>query len=507
MSIESPVRIEPEEAACRRGDPDGLDHPSCPERGGASSSAASDRWASRPIDRSSRSSLPTAAPATSTRSVAAAFAKVQVVDNPTADPPVGLECRHLGRIGRGHRARRRPHRPRAGLRRALRRGPPTLGSRHRRWADALRGPRPEPARHRGRHDLPPRRRPGGLPARGWGARASSTPSTWVLFAQRPSRASAATTSGQGATKTPSSPGGRNSSAGSTSTRRSSPSISAARGWVLLRDSSTATAPTAPGRFASIPARSPTRQLAVPALFVGLAQPLAPPGAGGLPHRRARARRPRAHRDPAAAPTLVAALPTMHAAWGVGFLAGHARKERPPGRPATGSGPTRMTASEPGIGDAGSDEDLMRVVILAGGLGTRLQEETETRPKPMVEIGGRPILWHIMKLYGVVRSLPLRGRPRLQGRRSSSRTSSTTGTSRATSPSTSPPARAPCSAPRGRLDSRSHRHRRATNTGGRVRALAEPTRRELLPRLRRLPEQRRSGRGGRVPPSSTVAWSP
>lgn len=40
----------------------------------------------------------------------------------------------------------------------------------------------------------------------------------------------------------------------------------------------------------------------------------------------------------------------------------------------------------------------RVVILAGGLGTRLQEETETRPKPMVEIGGRPILWHIMKLY-------------------------------------------------------------------------------------------------------------
>ena len=42
--------------------------------------------------------------------------------------------------------------------------------------------------------------------------------------------------------------------------------------------------------------------------------------------------------------------------------------------------------------------LMKVVILAGGLGTRLTEETETRPKPMVEIGGRPILWHIMKLY-------------------------------------------------------------------------------------------------------------
>lgn len=41
---------------------------------------------------------------------------------------------------------------------------------------------------------------------------------------------------------------------------------------------------------------------------------------------------------------------------------------------------------------------MRAVILAGGLGTRLAEETESRPKPMVEIGGRPILWHIMSHY-------------------------------------------------------------------------------------------------------------
>lgn len=41
---------------------------------------------------------------------------------------------------------------------------------------------------------------------------------------------------------------------------------------------------------------------------------------------------------------------------------------------------------------------MKVVILAGGLGTRLAEETEVRPKPMVEIGDRPILWHIMKYY-------------------------------------------------------------------------------------------------------------
>lgn len=41
---------------------------------------------------------------------------------------------------------------------------------------------------------------------------------------------------------------------------------------------------------------------------------------------------------------------------------------------------------------------MKVVILCGGQGTRLREETETRPKPMVEIGGYPILWHIMKIY-------------------------------------------------------------------------------------------------------------
>ncbi|MBV5341687.1 MAG: glucose-1-phosphate cytidylyltransferase [Deltaproteobacteria bacterium] len=41
---------------------------------------------------------------------------------------------------------------------------------------------------------------------------------------------------------------------------------------------------------------------------------------------------------------------------------------------------------------------MKAVILAGGLGTRLSEETSTRPKPMVHIGGKPILWHIMKMY-------------------------------------------------------------------------------------------------------------
>ena len=41
---------------------------------------------------------------------------------------------------------------------------------------------------------------------------------------------------------------------------------------------------------------------------------------------------------------------------------------------------------------------MKVVLLAGGFGTRLSEETNVRPKPMVEIGGKPILWHIMKIY-------------------------------------------------------------------------------------------------------------
>lgn len=41
---------------------------------------------------------------------------------------------------------------------------------------------------------------------------------------------------------------------------------------------------------------------------------------------------------------------------------------------------------------------MKVVILAGGLGSRIAEQSVERPKPMVEIGGRPILWHIMKIY-------------------------------------------------------------------------------------------------------------
>lgn len=58
---------------------------------------------------------------------------------------------------------------------------------------------------------------------------------------------------------------------------------------------------------------------------------------------------------------------------------------------------RVSNRKGGTRDPGSWEQLP-VVILCGGLGTRLREETEFRPKPMVEIGERPILWHIMKLY-------------------------------------------------------------------------------------------------------------
>src|SRR4029450_12593304 len=54
---------------------------------------------------------------------------------------------------------------------------------------------------------------------------------------------------------------------------------------------------------------------------------------------------------------------------------------------------------PGTGSPRADKECaMKVVILCGGKGTRLREETEFRPKPLVEIGQRPIIWHIMKLY-------------------------------------------------------------------------------------------------------------
>src|SRR5438874_2662294 len=51
-----------------------------------------------------------------------------------------------------------------------------------------------------------------------------------------------------------------------------------------------------------------------------------------------------------------------------------------------------------VPSSSKEEYPVKVAILCGGLGTRLREETEFRPKPMVEIGGRPILWHIMKMY-------------------------------------------------------------------------------------------------------------
>lgn len=53
----------------------------------------------------------------------------------------------------------------------------------------------------------------------------------------------------------------------------------------------------------------------------------------------------------------------------------------------------------GAGRSSLDGCYMKTVILAGGKGTRISEESTLRPKPMVKIGGRPILWHIMKIYG------------------------------------------------------------------------------------------------------------
>jgi hypothetical protein len=58
---------------------------------------------------------------------------------------------------------------------------------------------------------------------------------------------------------------------------------------------------------------------------------------------------------------------------------------------------------------------MKVAILAGGRATRLSEETVTTPKPMIKIGGRPILWHIMKIYCPAGLKGIRDSARLQGR--------------------------------------------------------------------------------------------
>jgi glucose-1-phosphate cytidylyltransferase len=60
--------------------------------------------------------------------------------------------------------------------------------------------------------------------------------------------------------------------------------------------------------------------------------------------------------------------------------------------------TCKSALRPGFARSRLWEASLKAVLLAGGLGTRLAEETDAKPKPMVEIGGKPILWHIMKIY-------------------------------------------------------------------------------------------------------------
>src|SRR5215216_5675244 len=70
----------------------------------------------------------------------------------------------------------------------------------------------------------------------------------------------------------------------------------------------------------------------------------------------------------------------------------------PGIATTDKRPPRPETARLALQETPQDGHAMKTVILAGGLGTRLAEETEARPKPMVEIGGRPILWHIMRHY-------------------------------------------------------------------------------------------------------------
>src|SRR4051794_2483268 len=78
-------------------------------------------------------------------------------------------------------------------------------------------------------------------------------------------------------------------------------------------------------------------------------------------------------------------------------AGISARGRPPrGRLEAVQG-RRAATDDPGV-NASTPDATPAVVLLCGGLGTRMREETEYRPKPMVEVGGRPLLWHIMKLY-------------------------------------------------------------------------------------------------------------
>jgi glucose-1-phosphate cytidylyltransferase len=62
------------------------------------------------------------------------------------------------------------------------------------------------------------------------------------------------------------------------------------------------------------------------------------------------------------------------------------------------GPGGFRADRAGLAHNIHREHILKAVILAGGLGTRISEETHLKPKPMVEIGGRPLLWHLMKIY-------------------------------------------------------------------------------------------------------------
>src|SRR5580704_2222367 len=108
----------------------------------------------------------------------------------------------------------------------------------------------------------------------------------------------------------------------------------------------------------------------------------PPGeSSGVPTRRdsSRSRRPpcRGFRRPSPSRARIPTLPC-----------------RPSGRPGKSSVAPSCAES------AGASTTLrsVKAVILAGGFGSRLSEETAVRPKPMVEIGGKPILWHIMKIY-------------------------------------------------------------------------------------------------------------
>src|SRR5262249_12575436 len=85
------------------------------------------------------------------------------------------------------------------------------------------------------------------------------------------------------------------------------------------------------------------------------------------------------------------------------VAPHLERGRVPGldrRLVSGASGGRECGDVEPAADQGLSKDVepMKCVILAGGKGTRLSEETQVRPKPMVEIGVQPILWHIMKLY-------------------------------------------------------------------------------------------------------------